>query len=206
MDRKFEQRICINFCYKIGKSASETLDLLKLAFGNENVNKPTTFRWFLRFKNGMESVKDLKRVGRPILQRNPEKDNARPHTVQQTLAHISRYVWTLMPHPAYSPDLASSDFYLFDSLFIKKAKRSEYVGASNIQTLTLGEKIAAIKEVEMGMKKKSDIAKDFGIPRNTLSTYLKNKEKILRSESEYDKGRKRLREPGNPDLDKCVLK
>ncbi|UYV78937.1 hypothetical protein LAZ67_17000338 [Cordylochernes scorpioides] len=27
-----------------------------------------------------------------------------------------------------------------------------------------------------------------------------------RSESECDKGRKRLREPGNPDLDKCVLK
>ncbi|UYV62923.1 hypothetical protein LAZ67_2002512 [Cordylochernes scorpioides] len=58
----------------------------------------------------------------------------------------------------------------------------------------------------MGMEKKSDIAKDFGIPRNTFSTYLKNKEKILRSESECDKGRKRLREPGNPDLDKCVLK
>ncbi|UYV78513.1 GVQW3 [Cordylochernes scorpioides] len=73
MDRKFEQRICIKFCYKIGKSASETLDLLKLAFGNENVNKPTTFRWFSRFKNGMESVKDEKRVGRPILHRNPEK-------------------------------------------------------------------------------------------------------------------------------------
>ncbi|UYV74719.1 hypothetical protein LAZ67_12000679 [Cordylochernes scorpioides] len=73
MDRKFEQRICIKFCYKIGKSASETLDVLKLAFGNENVNKPTTFRWFSRFKNGMESVKDEKRVGRPILYRNPEK-------------------------------------------------------------------------------------------------------------------------------------
>ncbi|UYV70904.1 hypothetical protein LAZ67_8001068 [Cordylochernes scorpioides] len=51
----------------------ETLDLLKLEFGNENVNKPTTFRWFSRFENGMESVKDEKRVGRPILHRNPEK-------------------------------------------------------------------------------------------------------------------------------------
>ncbi|UYV71020.1 hypothetical protein LAZ67_8001447 [Cordylochernes scorpioides] len=29
---------------------------------------------------------------------------------------------------------------------------------------------------------------------------------LSRSESECDKGRKRLREPGNPDLDKCVLK
>ncbi|UYV69059.1 hypothetical protein LAZ67_6002201 [Cordylochernes scorpioides] len=51
-----------------------------------------------------------------------------------------------------------------------------------------------------------EAAQDFGIPRNALSTYLKNKEKIPRSESECDKGRKRLREPGNPDLDKCVLK
>ncbi|UYV79779.1 Globin [Cordylochernes scorpioides] len=47
--------------------------LLKLEFVNENVNEPTTFRWFSRFKNGMESVKDEKRVGRPILHRNPEK-------------------------------------------------------------------------------------------------------------------------------------
>ncbi|UYV84507.1 hypothetical protein LAZ67_X002409 [Cordylochernes scorpioides] len=44
------------------------------------------------------------------------QDNARPHTAQQTLAHISRYGWTLMPHPAYSPDLASSEFYLFGKL------------------------------------------------------------------------------------------
>ncbi|UYV84500.1 hypothetical protein LAZ67_X002394 [Cordylochernes scorpioides] len=51
----------------------ETLVLLKLEFGNENVNKLTTFRWFSRYKNGMESVKDEKRVGRPILHRNPEK-------------------------------------------------------------------------------------------------------------------------------------
>ncbi|UYV84619.1 hypothetical protein LAZ67_X002847 [Cordylochernes scorpioides] len=48
-------------------------DLLKLAFGNENLNKPTTFKWFSRFENRMESVKDEKRVGRPILHRNPEK-------------------------------------------------------------------------------------------------------------------------------------
>ncbi|UYV84091.1 hypothetical protein LAZ67_X001152 [Cordylochernes scorpioides] len=63
--------VIANFKQK-GRS-SETLDLLKLEFRNENVNKPTTFRWFTRFKNGMESVKDEKRVGRPILHRNAEK-------------------------------------------------------------------------------------------------------------------------------------
>lgn len=74
------------------------------------------------------------------------------------------------------------------------------------KTLTLSEKIAAIKEVEKGTKKKSEIAKAFGIPPNTLSTYLKNKDKILGCESESVKGRKRLREPENPDVDQCVLK
>lgn len=74
------------------------------------------------------------------------------------------------------------------------------------KTLTLTEKIAAIKEVEKGLKKKSEIAKEFGIPPNTLSTYLKNRDKIIGSASENIKGRKRLREPENPDLDNCVLK
>src|SRR5215469_2535836 len=59
--------------YKMALNLFTTLDLLKLAFGNEYVNKSTTFRWFSRFKNGMESVKDEKHVGRPILHRNPEK-------------------------------------------------------------------------------------------------------------------------------------
>ncbi|UYV84019.1 hypothetical protein LAZ67_X000890 [Cordylochernes scorpioides] len=62
----------LNFATKLG-NLLQKLDLLKLAFGNENVNKPTTFKWFSRFKNGMESVKDEKRVGCPILHRNPEK-------------------------------------------------------------------------------------------------------------------------------------
>lgn len=68
------------------------------------------------------------------------------------------------------------------------------------------EKIAVIKEVEKGTKKKSEIAKAFGIPPNTLSTFLKNKDKILGREIDSVKGRKRLREPENPDVDQCVLK
>jgi hypothetical protein len=43
--------------------------------------------------------------------------------------------------------------------------------------LTLAEKVSVVREVEKGVKKKSEIAKDLGIPPNTLSTILKNKEK-----------------------------
>ena len=36
------------------------------------------------------------------------QDNARPHTAHRTLQDLG---WELLPHPLYSPDLASSDFY-----------------------------------------------------------------------------------------------
>lgn len=74
------------------------------------------------------------------------------------------------------------------------------------KSLTLAEKVAVIREVEKGVKKKAEIARDFGIPPNTLSTFFKNKDNILRSQSESGQGRKRVREPDNPDVDSCVLK
>lgn len=49
------------------------------------------------------------------------------------------------------------------------------------KTLTYPEKIAVIREVEKEVKKKCDIAKEFGIAKNTVSTFKKNKERILNS-------------------------
>ena len=34
----------------------------------------------------------------------------------ETLQKISEFNWKLLPHPAYSPDIASSDFHLFRAL------------------------------------------------------------------------------------------
>jgi transposase len=42
-----------------------------------------------------------------------QHDNARPHTSLKTMGHVAKFGWTLLPHPPYSPDLASSDFHLF---------------------------------------------------------------------------------------------
>ncbi|XP_046400914.1 tigger transposable element-derived protein 4-like [Ischnura elegans] len=84
--------------------------------------------------------------------------------------------------------------------------RVKYLSITSKTSDKPAEKVSVIKEVEKGVKKKSEIAKDFGIPPNTLSTYLKNKYKILSSAEEFDKDRKRSREPGNPDVDNCVLK
>jgi histone-lysine N-methyltransferase SETMAR len=46
-----------------------------------------------------------------------QQDNARPHVSGQTLHHIKETLgWRLVPHPPYSPDLAPSDYHLFQSL------------------------------------------------------------------------------------------
>ncbi|UYV65341.1 hypothetical protein LAZ67_3004002 [Cordylochernes scorpioides] len=61
------------------------------------------------------------------------QDNARPPTSYLTLAKIAGYEWTLMPHPAYSPDLAPSDFYLFEILKVFLHGRTF---ESNVQPLS----------------------------------------------------------------------
>lgn len=45
--------------------------------------------------------------------------------------------------------------------------------------LNIGDKLKIIKEVEKGVKRKNDIAADFNISANTLSSILKNKDKII---------------------------
>jgi [histone H3]-lysine36 N-dimethyltransferase SETMAR len=46
-----------------------------------------------------------------------QQDNARPHTSRRTLQKLDEFDGVkLLPHPAYSPDLAPSDFHLFRSM------------------------------------------------------------------------------------------
>jgi DNA-binding NarL/FixJ family response regulator len=68
-DKNLEQRIKIKFCLKIDKSASETLALLTVAYGEYAMKKSSVFEWHRRSKEGREDVKDDPRRWQPKTQR-----------------------------------------------------------------------------------------------------------------------------------------
>ena len=65
-----EQHICIEFCFKIGKPATETYQLLQQACGEDAMGRTQVFDWFRRFKKGRTSAGSDPRSGRPSTSRN----------------------------------------------------------------------------------------------------------------------------------------
>jgi histone-lysine N-methyltransferase SETMAR len=73
--------------------------------------------------NSARYQETLKKLARSIRLKRPDlqdvilhHDNARPHTANATTAAIAAKGWTVLPHPAYSPELAPSDFHMFGPL------------------------------------------------------------------------------------------
>ena len=66
------QRICIKFCFKIGKTATETYQLLQQAYGEDSMGRTQVFDWFRRFKEGRTSIESDPRSGRPSTSGNEE--------------------------------------------------------------------------------------------------------------------------------------
>ncbi|PNF43896.1 hypothetical protein B7P43_G02795 [Cryptotermes secundus] len=60
-----EQRAAVKFCFLLGKSGTETLEMLKTAYKDDAVGKTQVFEWFSHFKNGEMSIDDEPRSGRP---------------------------------------------------------------------------------------------------------------------------------------------
>jgi hypothetical protein len=53
-----EKWICIKFCFKLGKTASETNRMLKEEFGDNALGQMQTYEWFKHFKNERISVNE----------------------------------------------------------------------------------------------------------------------------------------------------
>ena len=64
-DCKSEQRANIKLLFKLEISATENVQLLTEAYGEDCVSRARVFQWHKRFLEGRESVKDDDRPGRP---------------------------------------------------------------------------------------------------------------------------------------------
>ena len=71
-----EEQYAIQFCFKLGKNATETYGMLQTAFRSSCMDQASVFEWHKRFKEGRESVRDDKRCGR-------SKDVNRPELIGQ---------------------------------------------------------------------------------------------------------------------------
>jgi len=77
MEEKVQQRVCIDFCYCLGKTGAETYKMLQIAFGESCLSQLKTFEWYSCCKSGRRSFEDDPCPGRP----------STSHT-EETVAHV----------------------------------------------------------------------------------------------------------------------
>ena len=70
---------------------------------------------------------------------------------------------------------------------------------------TLAEKCQTLRDLENGISNK-DVAEKYGVPKNTVSTWLKNKEKLFTALEKSSNKRKKVRESNYPDIENIVFK
>ena len=62
-----------------------------------------------------------------------------------------------------------------------------------------------MRDLENGISNKN-VAEKYGVPKNTVSTWLKNKEKLFTALEKSSNKRKKVRESNYPDIDNVVFK
>ena len=65
MEGKVQQCVCVDFCFRLGKTGAETYKMLQVAFGESCLSRSQTFEWYSRFESGRRSFEDDLRPGRP---------------------------------------------------------------------------------------------------------------------------------------------
>lgn len=73
------------------------------------------------YRRQLNKLNDQLLQKRPAIASNRRKvillhDNARPHVARVVKDTLLQLEWEVLPHPAYSPDIAPSDYHLFRSM------------------------------------------------------------------------------------------
>ncbi|UYV79122.1 hypothetical protein LAZ67_17001171 [Cordylochernes scorpioides] len=100
------------------------------------LSQKNIYKWVNEFKIGRITCTDIERPGRPSVSVTPSvlflHDNARPHASCKTVSTIIKLGFEVLEHPAYSPDLAPSDYFLF-GLLKKELKGKRFDSDEDVQ-------------------------------------------------------------------------
>ncbi|KAG5312579.1 SETMR methyltransferase, partial [Acromyrmex insinuator] len=79
----FEQRANIKFCFKLGKTFTETHNLMKQVYGDNCVARASVYEWYTRFHDCVTISKQCLEM----FQRNPNEFLGRFITIDETWIH-----------------------------------------------------------------------------------------------------------------------
>jgi hypothetical protein len=65
--KDLEERVCVKFCFKLGKTATETWLMLQQAFGDELTSRTPCCEGDSQFKTRRTSIEEDPRSGRPSM-------------------------------------------------------------------------------------------------------------------------------------------
>jgi hypothetical protein len=66
------QRANLKFCFKMGRTATETFQLIKQAYGENAISHTWVFEWYARLWDSHENFEDDKHSGQPTAIRTPD--------------------------------------------------------------------------------------------------------------------------------------
>jgi len=82
-----ERRICLRFCFSLGKTATEAYEMLQKAFKEKALSRTQVFEWFARFKRGEISVEAHPHSGLPSTSHTDDI----VETIQEKIIEDRRY-------------------------------------------------------------------------------------------------------------------
>lgn len=106
MQHSLEQRIAIKFSTKLGKTATETVSMIKTAYKEGALSDRHVFLWHKAFLEGREEVDNESRSGRPKTARTDENINRL--TIQQIADTL--HMFTFAVHGIGTEDLKTRKF------------------------------------------------------------------------------------------------
>ena len=73
--------------------------------------------------------------------------------------------------------------------------------------ISITEKYKALQKIEEGKSTKKNVAEEYGVKKNTISTWIPNKRKIFEAyeSGQVNSGRKKLKKSDNKDLDEAIF-